>query len=140
MKEMIIVLGSVLIGALLQFLVTKNLNKTDFRRNTEFETYVDYAEAVVGITHSQRNNDPERRRKYLEKLTEVKIRILFAGSDDTIKSLKKFEAYGAEVYDDISEKLFSNIIISMRKSLGSKKKLEPETVSTIIFGKQKNCT
>jgi cadmium resistance protein CadD (predicted permease) len=141
MNEIIIgvfTLMGVLIGTFLQFLSSKYLNSNDFKRRTEFETYVDYLKTIAGIKTAQKTDNVSEYINNLTRLIEVKSRILIVGSYKTIESLKKFEEHGAIISDNYSKELFSDIIVSMREALGDKKKLDFETVNAIILGKQKN--
>jgi hypothetical protein len=143
MNEIIVgifTLLGVLVGTFLQFLFSKYLNKNEFKRQIEFETYVDYLKAIAGIKIFQQTNNIDEYINNLAKLIEAKSKILIVGSYNTIKSLEKFEEYGAIISDNNSKEFLADIILSMRKSLGDKKALEFETIDTIILGKQKNGT
>lgn len=141
MNEIVIgifTISGVLIGGLLQFLFTRNINKDDFKRSSEYNAYLEYINAVVGVKMAQKNNNSKSYADNLSKLTEAKAKILVAGSFETNNALKDFENYGPVIRDNVSSELFAKIIQSMRKSLGEKKTINFRDIESIILGGGKN--
>ena len=130
----IFTLFGVLIGGFLQYLFTKFLNKNDFKRKIEVDSYIEYFNAIAQIKTSLTNDTSDEYRLGIKKLIEAKSKIIIVGNYDTIKSLEAFEKHGAIINDHNSKKLIYDILISMRKSLDNRKRLDFECVKTILLG------
>jgi hypothetical protein len=112
----ILPLIGVIIGALLQFIFSKNKDNRQLKRSLETQAYTDYLKAIVGLSMAQQFNDESEKRKYLSALTESKSRIAIYGSKAVIQSLSQFERAGAQVKTEEQKLLFIRIGQTMRNS------------------------
>jgi ABC-type tungstate transport system substrate-binding protein len=121
-------LGGVIIGALLQFLLSRKGKKDEYFLNLRYEAYKDYIKAVAIIAASQSESEMATVHS---KLADAKARIAIFGSKKAVQSIAELEKIGAVLIKPEALSAFENIIKEMR---GPNNKADDGDIKMLLFG------
>lgn len=131
----VMALLGVIVGSLLNFLLTRFSSNSNFKRDVELKAYLAYIEAVSSMAMSIKNGkDKNEYRKSLVMLTNAKVEISLVGSSKTIDCLAAFENEGADLRNKRSQELFQEVVKAMRSSVRKDEKIKFDNLALLLFG------
>ena len=104
----------IVIGAALQYLVTRHLDNQKHHRELTTKAYTDYLACVSEHAHLGRARHSQEGRELFAKTTDAKCRICLYGSASVIEAFAAFEMLGAVVETDDERATFTNMVALMR--------------------------
>jgi len=110
-------LGGVIIGALLQFFLSRKGKKDDYFLNLRYEAYKDYIKSAASRSNSE--------------MADAKARIAMFGSKEVICNIAELEKIGPVLIKPEALSAFTNIVKEMR---GSDNKANDEDIKILLFG------
>ncbi len=119
------VLG-VVVGAFLQYVMTRSKDREAHIATLRHETYSDYLRAVSAIAI-------DRTPENVGQLVDAKSRMAIYASNAVIQRLAEFEISGATLADPRGREAFVSLAAQMRAE-GSRKDSNPTSLSIILFG------
>jgi hypothetical protein len=69
----IFTVAGILIGGLLQYVYSNKVNQSEFKRNSEYQAYLEFVEAVSSIKTAQKRKSTKDLSAYQKKLIDAKI-------------------------------------------------------------------
>jgi hypothetical protein len=115
------------------YVYSNKVNQSEFKRNSEYQAYLEFVEAVSSIKTAQKRKSTKDLSAYQKKLIDAKSKILIVGSKDTVQALSDFEIYGPYIRDQKSKKLFSNLITAMRSAF-KEKPISFKLIDNVLLG------
>src|SRR5713226_1408460 len=103
-------LVGVVLGAGLQFLLSRAATREQHAVTLRFQAYADYLRAVAAAGHLRSDED---LRDAHRDAADAKARIAVYGSTEVIKALSRFEEAGAVLSDGPSGRAFVSIVSAM---------------------------
>ena len=107
----ILPLVGVVLGAVMQFLLSRTAERKKHADALRSHAYSDYLRAVAAMAHPRSDED---RRNAVRDLTDAKARIAIYGDSEVVKALARFEEAGAVIKDGPSTQAFFAALSSMR--------------------------
>jgi hypothetical protein len=104
-------LVGVVLGALLQFWLSRAAEREKHGDTLRTQAYADYLRAVAAAAHLRTEQD---LRGAFRDAADAKARIAVYGSAPVIKALARFEEAGAVLTGDRSSRAFVELVSSMR--------------------------
>jgi hypothetical protein len=121
-------LAGVITGAVLQYLLTREIEKNKHIEELRAEAYSDYLRAVAASARLRSDDDLVEA---LKNAVDAKMRILVYGTSPVIKALAKFEKSGAILNNDLSENNFITIVSAMRTK---KDTILKDDIRLVLYG------
>lgn len=106
-------LAGVVIGAMLQFLLSRTRERENRAELLQAEAYADYLRAVAAAAHSRSNEDLAAA---FRGAADAKARIAVYGDTSVIRALARFEIAGATIANEASRSAFIDLVLAMRPS------------------------
>ena len=107
----ILPLIGVVLGAGLQFLLTRASSREQHTETLRSQAYADYLRAVAATGHLRSDED---LRDAHRDAADAKARIAVYGTVDVIRALARFEESGAVLSDGPASRAFVSFVSSMR--------------------------
>jgi hypothetical protein len=107
----ILPLVGVLLGAGLQFWLSRAAAREQHSATLRSQAYADYLRAVAAAGHLRSDED---LRDALRDAADAKARIAIYGGNEVIKALSRFEEAGAVLSDEPAAKAFVSLVSAMR--------------------------
>lgn len=114
MKYLLPVIG-VIIGALLQFLLSQRNEARKQQNLLKVSAYSDLIKGLSGMATFQKTKDSSKLLEYRMLVADAKSRICVYGDDSVIKKLSHFIRTGGSIDTPESYKVFVDIISEIRK-------------------------
>jgi hypothetical protein len=111
----ILPLIGVVLGAGLQFLLTRATAREQQSATLRSQAYADYLRAVAAAGHLRSDED---LRDAHREAADAKARIAVYGTVDVIKALARFEESGAVLSNDAASRAFVSLVSAMRSNSG----------------------
>ena len=124
----------VVLGAGLQFLLTRATAREQQTATLRSQAYADYLRAVAAAGHLRSDED---LRDAHRDAADAKARIAVYGTVDAIKALARFEESGAVLSNAPASRAFVSLVSSMRPESGDVSEHELEL---LLLGAQPNNT
>ena len=121
-------IAGIIIGALLQFSLSRKNKDYESFSNLKYEAYKDYLKAVSIIARSQ--SEAEIATVH-SKLADAKARIAIFGSKEVIQNIAELERVGAVLIKPEALDIFEKIVKEMRNS---KIKVSDKDIRILLFG------
>lgn len=123
-------LFGVVLGAVLQFWLSRTTQREKHAANLQSQAYADYLRAVAAAAHLRSDED---LRDAHREAADAKARIAVYGSASVIRALSQFEKAGAVLNNARSGRTFISLVSSMRsgKEIVSDRDLELVLLGTI---------
>jgi hypothetical protein len=126
----------ILIGASLQYFLSKSSDRRKQLEILKNQAYVDYLRSVAQIALLGRSNS-NKRDELLAALADAKARICVYGSAKVIEALASFERGGAVLDSHDSIEKFLTLCNEMRlQAVGESEIVQAENLSSVLFGTQ----
>jgi hypothetical protein len=113
----------VVLGAGLQFLLTRANAREQQTATLRSQAYADYLRAVAAASHLRSDED---LRDAHRDAADAKARIAVYGTVDVIRALARFEESGAVLSDGPASRAFVSLVSSMRRNVGDVSEHEVE--------------
>ncbi|HKG61537.1 MAG TPA: hypothetical protein VKB05_17385 [Pyrinomonadaceae bacterium] len=111
----ILPLIGVVLGAGLQFLLTRATAREQQTTTLRFQAYADYLRAVAMAGHLRSDEDLRGAHR---DAADAKARIAVYGTVDVIKAMARFEEFGAVLSDGPASRAFVSLVSAMRPKSG----------------------
>jgi hypothetical protein len=118
----------IVVGAVLQFLLSHSAEKDKRLDALRTEAYADYLRAVAASAHLTSDKDLVDA---LRSAADAKTRIVIYGGVDTIEALTRFEEAGATLNSEVSSAAFIALVSAMR---GKNSAASERDIRTILLG------
>tara|TARA_X000001316_G_C919643_1_gene33751 strand:- start:719 stop:1138 length:420 start_codon:yes stop_codon:yes gene_type:complete len=124
----------VVVGALLQFWLSRHQRRKDTLAEMQTRAYVDYLRAVADSAQATRRNGPDSSELFA-RAADAKTRICIYGDRAVVIALSDFEAAGAKLITEEGFNAFLNLVSEMRvQALNESDGGLREKLSPILFG------
>ena len=127
----------VLVGAIIQYSLTKRAEQTKHLRELRTSAYVDFIRAVAGIATSGKHNDAARQLEYTILLADAKARIAIYGDTRVVAAAAQFFRGTSALHTPEEMDAFLKIVAAMRSSAAGKLALPEADLSQLLFSRQK---
>lgn len=107
----ILPLAGVVLGAILQFSLSRAATREQHLATLRCQAYADYLRAVAAAGHLRSDED---LRDAHRDAADAKARIAVYGSAEVIKALSSFEEAGAVITDGLGARAFVSLVSAMR--------------------------
>ncbi len=121
----------IIIGALLQSLLSRKNTSYESFSNLRYEAYKDYINAVAILARSQSEAEMATVNS---KLADAKARIVIFGSKEVIQNIAELERVGNVLIKSKALLIFEKIVKEMR---ASKVKVPDKDMRMLLFGDHK---
>lgn len=121
-------LVGVVLGAGLQFLLSRAATREQRAATLRAQAYADYLRAVAASGHLRSDED---LRDAHRDAAEAKARIAVYGSTDVINALARFEESGAVLSSAAASRAFASLVAAMRSGAG---RVSDHDLKLLLFG------
>lgn len=118
----------VIIGAMLQFLLSKASERNKRIESLRAEAYADYLRAIAASAHSQSDSD---RLAAIRSAADAKTRIVVYGTGSVVRAIAKFERAGATTANKEGVWALTEIVSVMRDSAPD---VSPRDIEVLLVG------
>ena len=122
----------IVVGALLQFLLSKTHEADKQRQSLRVAAYVDYLRGVTTTSQAQKRGDKAEEAKGNALMADAKARICVYGADETLKALANFSRIGAELSTREGVEAFLSLCEGMRREMKGGN-ASTDDISRILF-------
>jgi hypothetical protein len=120
------------VGATLQFALSRVGESTKAKSALRVQAYVDY---IACLTDSTYLRESERKAEVLSRAANAKTRISIYGTADVISALAEFEKTGAEIRTKEQQMAILTLISTMRaESVGKQHDVSNEDLGLMLLG------
>ncbi|EIV8656444.1 hypothetical protein WB851_004471 [Vibrio parahaemolyticus] len=124
----------VIVGALLQALLTRRNQKASHLTELQNKAYADFLNAASKIAVAQRRNDRKEVENELANLADAKSRICDYGDSLVVQKLATFLRAGGTLQTEQEILAFTRLCVEIRKSVGMfDKSLLSQDISQLLF-------
>lgn len=121
-------LVGVVLGAGLQFLLSRAATREQHATMLRSQAYADYLRAVAASSHLRSDDD---LRDAHRDAADAKARIAVYGSKEVIEALSRFEESGAVLLNAAASKAFVSLVAAMRSGAG---RVSERDLELLLFG------
>ena len=133
MTAIIAILGAV-VGAVFQYLFTRQLEDRKHYRGLRTLAYTDYLKSVCEqamlVVHAQ----SRETREIFARTADAKTRICLYGSRQAVDAFAEFEKLGAEMKTNEQRRAFVKMVAIMRGDSGSDHDVLIENLEVVLWG------
>jgi hypothetical protein len=123
-------LVGVVLGAGLQFLLSRAATREQHAATLRSQAYADYLRAVAASRHLRSDDD---LRDANRDAADAKARIAVYGSSDVVNALSRFEESGAVLSNAAASRAFVSLVAAMRLRSG---RVSDHDLEVLLFGAQ----
>jgi hypothetical protein len=125
-------LVGVVVGATLQFLLSRVSESGKAKSALRVQAYVDYVACVADLAHPP---ESQLRAEVLSRLAHATTRIAIYGSSNVVSALADFEKAGAEILTPDQHAVFLVIISAMRaEGVGTRGDVSVASLAAVVLG------
>lgn len=121
-------LVGVVIGAVLQFYLSRTTERENRVELLQAEAYSDYLRAVSAAAHARSDDDVAAARR---AAADAKAQIAVYGSASVVGALAGFENAGAAIVNESSRSAFTSLVLAMRPA---KSRVAEEDIRLVLMG------
>jgi hypothetical protein len=129
----ILPLLGIVVGATLQFLLSRTQEANRQRQNLRITAYVDYLRGVTTTGQAQKRGDNAEEAKGNALMADAKARICVYGADDTLRALAEFSRAGAKLSARQGADAFLALCEAMRREMRGKG-VSRDDIARVLFG------
>ena len=123
----------IVVGAMLQFLLSRTHEAEKQRQNLRMTAYVDYLRGVTMTSQAQQRSDKAEETKGNALMADAKARICVYGADDTLRALAAFSRAGAQLSLREGADAFLSLCEAMRREMRGSG-VDKDDVARVLFG------
>ena len=125
----------VLIGATIQYTLTKRAEQTKHLRELQTSAYVDFIRSIAGIATSGKHNDAARQLENTILLADAKARIAIYGDAAVVAAAAQFFRGTSALHTPEEQDAFLKIVAAMRASASGRAALPEADLSQLLFNR-----
>lgn len=129
----ILPLLGIVVGATLQFLLSRTQEANKQRQNLRITAYVDYLRGVTTTSQAQQRRDVAEEAKGNALMADAKARICVYGADDTLRALATFSRVGAQLSTRQGADAFLGLCETMRGEMRGTG-VSRDDIARVLFG------
>ncbi|WP_186471957.1 hypothetical protein [Synechococcus sp. BMK-MC-1] len=122
----------IVIGAILQYIITRHLSITKHHRDPRTKAYIDYLKAVCEQSNVDIQNRDSLKSDLRIKVADAKCRICLYGSRAAIQSFAEFEKAGANITRNPAK--ITEMVVIMRND-SKREKAASKDIESMLIGK-----
>lgn len=134
LMKFIIPVICVIIGALLQFFLSKKSDERKQQNLLKVTAYTDFIKGLAGLAIFHKQRDTSKEMEYRMLVADAKSRICVYGDDTVIKKISHFLRNGGSIVTPDSYKIFVDIIVEIRKKHIGQVDLDINDFSQLLIG------
>jgi hypothetical protein len=123
------VLG-ILVGAVLQFWLTRRIEREAKYMELKLSAYVDYINSIARVAFL----NPSERSKALDQVVAAKTRICIFGDKEVLEAVAGFERTSKKLVNADAQHAFTNLCQVMREHGIAGGSVADETLNALLFG------
>jgi len=127
----------VMVGASLQYIFTRHIERQRHLRDLRSRAYMDYLNCVCQQAQFMHKEGTKERQELFTRTADAKARICLYGSNEAIQAFSAFEKLGASMGSDEQRRAFTKMVAIMRTDSGSELGVQPEDIQTVLLGHHK---
>jgi hypothetical protein len=123
-----------IIGAWLQYFLTRQVDNQKHRREARTAAYIDYLKCVSEQANLGRQRQSQEGRELSAKTAEAKCRISLYGSSSTVAAFAAFERLGATMNTPEQCRAFTQMVAIMRNDSVGDRQVEVGDLEAVLLG------
>ena len=134
MTNAIFSLIGLVVGAVLQFLITRYLDNNKHQRDMRAKAYADYLHCVCDQANIDHKHNLTEDRQLKARTADAKCRISLYGAPSVISKFAKFERLGATMRFNEGRVAFTDMVAEMRKDTLSCVSVNKQDLQILLMG------
>lgn len=134
MNAAIFTLLGAVVGAVLQYFFTRQIESQKHYRGLRTQAYTDYLKCVGEQAQLAPKAQPNEIREIFARTADAKARICLYGSTAAVEAFAAFERMGAKMKTKDERRAFTTMVAIMRKDSGSSPNAQIESLELVLMG------
>jgi len=134
MNTAIFALFGAVVGAVLQYFITRHLENQKHYRGLRTQAYTDYLKCVCEQAQLAPKTQPKEIHEIFARTADAKARVCLYGSTQAVEAFAAFERLGAKMTTKDERRTFTSMVAIMRSDSGSDRGVQIESLELVLMG------